>query len=66
MFLFLLVLTARISMLFLSLFSSSQGAQIGKIGRGDVCESTTIIVFPFPRKMGNAMTQIIPGVVIGE
>ena len=33
MFLFLLVLTARISMLFLSLFSSSQGAQIARTYR---------------------------------
>ena len=47
----------------------------GKIGRGDVCESPTIVVFPFPRNVGerpligcnvNAMTQIISGVVIGE
>ena len=61
-------------MLFLSLFSSSQGAQFGKIGRGDVCESPTIIVFPFPQNGGdsligcnvNAMTQIISGAAIGE
>ena len=26
----------------------------GKIGRGDVCESPTIIVFPFPGMLGTA------------
>ena len=27
----------------------------GKIGRGDVCESPTIIVFPFPRNVGDSL-----------
>ena len=26
-----------------------------KIGRGDVCESPTIIVFPFPRNVGDSL-----------
>ena len=26
---------------------------LGKIGRGDVCESPKIIVFPFPRNVGD-------------
>ena len=28
----------------------------GKIGRGDVCESPTIIVFPFPRNVGDSLS----------
>ena len=28
---------------------------LGKIGRGDVCESPKIIVFPFPRNVGDSL-----------
>ena len=28
---------------------------LGKIGRGDVCELPTIIVFPFPRNVGDSL-----------
>ena len=31
----------------------------GKIGRGDVCESPTIIVFPFPRNVGDSLSLVV-------
>ena len=30
-----------------------------KIGRGDVCESPTIIVFPFPRNVGDSLWLVV-------
>ena len=29
-----------------------------KIGRGDVCEPPTIIVFPFPRNVGDSLSLV--------
>ena len=31
----------------------------GKIGRGDVCESPTIIVFPFLRNVGDSLSLVV-------